>query len=195
MWAGHWEPPCKPLSGSGCRAKARDARDAGSQSCQNPSWGSAVLPTLLLWCPSLVPGVWSRIGALWGEGVPAQEGSDKQGEGVVGPGPAYVIMIFCFCQPDEWGLSVSVPSVSPESTCHDFKNLLVFIPPKVLGCSPCYLTSHVSKQSALQALAVLQLVCHLRYFFLPTFFLMISYWFHLHVVFSLFPFPSHLISP
>lgn len=58
---------------------------------------------------------------------------------------------------------LSVPSVSPESTYHsrDFKNPLVFIPLKVLGCSPRYLTSCVSKQSAIQALAVLQLVLHL----------------------------------
>lgn len=47
--------------------------------------------------------------------VPAQEGRDEKGEGVVGPGAGYVIKTFCLCQPGEWGLSVSLFPVSAQS--------------------------------------------------------------------------------
>lgn len=47
--------------------------------------------------------------------VPAQEERGEQGEAVVEPGAAYVIMTFYLCQPGEWGLSVSLFPVLAQS--------------------------------------------------------------------------------
>lgn len=105
--------------------------------------------------------------------VSAQEGRDEQGGGVVGPGAAYVIMNFCLCQSGEWGLSVSLFPALAQSQ-HVLKTCWYSFPLRYWGVHP--VTSCAFKQSVIQALAVLQLVCHLRYFFfLPTFFLMICY--------------------
>lgn len=54
------------------------------------------------WCPN---GLWQMKVCT---AVPAQEGRDRQGRGVVGPGVAHVIVIFCLCQAGEWGMSVSL---------------------------------------------------------------------------------------
>lgn len=109
--------------------------------------------------------------------VPAQEGRNEQGEGVEGPGTAGVIMTFYLHQPGEWGLTVSLFPALPQSqqVNHGFKNPFIFIPLKVLGCSPHYLISCVSKQSAIQALGMLQSVCYLMYFFLTYIFKIMFY--------------------
>lgn len=121
-----------------------------SVSCKIHWWGSAVLPPLLLWCPSLMPGVWSRIGApmgsdRWRCAQLCQHKREGMGREREWWGQELLISswLSAYVSQVNGAECLFVPSVSPESACHDhgFETPLVSIPLKVLGCSPHCLTS------------------------------------------------------